>query len=220
MGYKKKHRQKTARARVRVNRPATRVGEPLTVEQFDRLLHHRLIKTEPYQTMVLLAASSGLTPNELSALRWRDVDRKNGKLYVRIPNAWAESTTVPLSPRLADVLIKWKRRSRFKRPDDLVFANRWRGGKLPFDSTRVEKERLIQAGMDIGYGRVPGNPVEYLGWHTLRRSYAIWLSAVGASPAVMMRLLRLATPPRPLDDMAAESPAREANSKVVNLLQR
>ena len=216
----KKNRQKTGIPRIRIARRATRVGEPLTVEQFGRLLKHRFIRTEPYHTMVLLAAGTGLTASELSALKWRDVDRENGKLYVRIPNAWAESTTVPLSPSLVHVLINWKRRSRFKRPDDLVFAGRRRGGKLPFDLTRVENDRLIQAGIDIGYGKVSGKPNEYLGWHTLRRSYAMWLSAAGAPPAVMMRLLRLATPPRPLDDMARESPMREANSKVVDLLQR
>lgn len=216
----KKNRQKTGTARIRIDRRSTRVGEPLTVEQFGRLLHHRLIKTEPYRTMVLLAACTGLTASELSVLKWRDVDRENGKLYVRIPNAWAESTTVPLSPSLADVLIKWKRRSPFKLPDDLVFAGRGRAGKSALDSTCVERERLIQAGMDIGYGKVSGKPIEYLGWHTLRRSYATWLSAAGASPAVMMRLLRLVTPPRPLDDIARESPMREANSKVVDFLQR
>lgn len=155
----KKNRQKTGTARIRIDMRATRVGEPLTVEQFGRLLHHRLIKTEPYRTMVLLAACTGLTASELSVLKWRDVDRENGKLYVRIPNTWAESTTVPLSPSLADALIKWERRSRFKRPDDLVFASRRRGGKLPFDSTRMENDRLIQAGMDIGYGKVSGSPL-------------------------------------------------------------
>lgn len=155
----KKSRQKTGIARIRIDRRATRVGEPLTVEQFGRLLHHRLIKTEPYRTMVLLAACTGLTASELSVLKWRDVDRENGKLYVRIPNAWAESTTVPLSPSLAGVLFKWRRRSRFRRSDDLVFASRRRGGKLPFHSTHVENDRLIQAGIDIGYGKVSASPL-------------------------------------------------------------
>lgn len=72
--------------------------------------------------MVLLAACTGLTASELSVLKWRYVDRENGKLYVRIPNPWAESTTIPLSPSLADVLIKWERRSRSKRPDDLFLV--------------------------------------------------------------------------------------------------
>lgn len=126
----------------------------LTGEQFDRLLQHRLIRTEPYRTMVLVAACTGLTASELSALRWRDVDRKNGKLYVRNPTAWEISTniTVPLSPGLADSLLKWKRRSHFKHADNLVFARR--GGKLPFDFSRVQKDRLEQAGIDIGFGRL------------------------------------------------------------------
>lgn len=211
----KKNRQKTGTARIRIERRATHVDEPLTVEQFCRLLAHRLIRTEPYRTMVLLAACTGLTAGELSVLKWRDVDRENSKLYVRIPNAWAESTTVPLSPSVVDVLIKWQRRSRFKRHDDLVFARR--GGKIPFDFSRVQKDRLEQAGIDIGFGRLSAKSVQPLGWDSFRRSYARWLIATGASSPVLMRLLRLTMPPRPLDDMASEPSMREANSKVVDL---
>ena len=215
---RKKNRQKAGKARVRVEKPAVRVGEALTVEQFGRLLQHRLIKTEPYRTMALLAACTGLTPSELSVLKWRDVDRKKGRLYLSSPAPWALSTAVPLSAELADVLFKWKRRSRFKRPDDLVFASHRGGGKLSVDSTSAEKDRLEQAGTDIGYGNVSGKPVEHLGWHSLRRSYANWLTAAGASSTVLMRLLRLTTPPCPIDDMASESPIREANSKIVAIL--
>lgn len=217
---RKKKNQKSGKAKVRVKTPAVRAGEALTTEQFGRFVKHRLVRTEPYRTMVLLAACTGLTPSELSVLKWRDVDRRNGKLYLRNPTPWALSTAFPLSPGLADALFQWKRRSRFTQPDDLVFAAPRRGGKFPFDSTSVEKDRLEQAGIDIGYGKVSGKPVERVGWHTLRRSYANWLNAAGASSAVLMRLLRLSIPPRPLDDMAAESAVREANSKVVDLLQR
>ena len=215
----KRNIQKAATARVRVNRRAVRLAA-LTGEQFGRLLQHRLIRTEPYRTMVLVAACTGLTASELSVLRWRDVDRKNGKLYVRKPTSWGISTgvTISLSPRLADVLNKWKRQSHFKRPDDLVFARR--GGKIPFDFSRAQKDRLEQAGIDIGFGKLSDKSVQPLGWDSFRRSYAAWLIATGASSPVLMRLLRLVTPPRPTDDMAAESPAREANSKVVDLLQR
>lgn len=147
-------------------------------------------------------------------IRWCDVDRKNGKLYVRNPT-WGISTTVPLSPGLADILIKWKQRSRFKHPDDLVFARR--GGKLPFDLSRVQKDRLEQAGIDIGFGRLSAKSVQPLGWDSFRRSYATWLIRTGASSAVLMRLLRLATTPCPIDDTASEPSMREANSKVVDL---
>jgi len=211
---RKKNRQKAGKAR----KPAVRAGEALTVEQFGRLLQHRLIKTEPYRSMVLLAACTGLTPSELSVLKWRDVDRINGKLYLCSPTPWALSTAFPLSAGLEDILFKWKRRSRSKRPDDLVFTSHHGGSKLPFDSTSVEKDRLEQAGIDIGYGKVSGKPIEHLGWHSLRRSYANWLTAAGASSTVLMRLLRLTTPPCPIDDMASEPPIREANSKVVDLV--
>lgn len=210
--------QKDARTMVRFNRRAVRLAA-LTREQFGRLLRHRLIRTEPYRTMVLVAACTGLIPSELSALRWRDVDRKSGKLFVRKPTSWGISSgvTVPLSPGLADVLSKWKRQSHFKHPDDLVFARR--GGKLPYDFDRVQKDRLEQAGIDIGFGRLPDKSVQPLGWDSFRRSYATWLIATGTSSPVLMRLLRLVTPPCPIDDMASASPAREANSKVVDLLQ-
>jgi len=88
---RKKKRQKAARAGVRINRRAVRLAA-LTREQFGRLLQNRLIRTEPYRTMVLLSACTGLIPSELSVLKWRDVDRINGKLYLCSPTPWALST--------------------------------------------------------------------------------------------------------------------------------
>jgi len=56
----------------------------LTVEQSVRLLQQRLIKTEPYR-YGFACLLHWLTPSELSVLKWRDVDRKNGKLYLCSP---------------------------------------------------------------------------------------------------------------------------------------
>jgi len=39
---------------------------------------------------------------------------------------------IPLDPALADVLLNWRRKTRFKNPEDWVFASPFVAGKLPW----------------------------------------------------------------------------------------
>jgi integrase len=189
----------------------------VTVEQFRRLLKHPLIATEPYRTMVLLAGCTSLRAGELAALRWCDVnvdDDGGGTIYVRTAKV-CKTPNVPLSPRLAAVLWRWRSQSRFSRPDDLMFASPFSRGKLPYHPARVHY-RLKAAGVDIGFGA--------LGWHTLRVSYATWLRMIGVSITVHVALMRYARAPTtpldaiPLDGAVLGSSMREANSKLADLV--
>ena len=66
-------------------------------------------------------------------LRWRDLDLDNGKLNIghRVdaygeegaPKSAAGVRTVPLSNQLTQMLREWKLKSKFKKPDDLIFPN-------------------------------------------------------------------------------------------------
>ncbi len=204
--------------RITVAAHVRRIRPSLTVEQFHRLLRHPLIAREPCRTMVLLAACTGLRRGELFALKWRDVDWEKGAICVReIVRSMFDS--VPLSPRVADALFEWKQRSPFNRPDDLVFASPFSGGKFHYSPFGIQKD-LKRAGVDIGFGIVSGEAVDNLVWHSFRSSYRTWLDITGASISVQQILMRIAgalcVPLTPSEVL--ESDKREANSKVVDLV--
>ena len=83
--------------------------------------------------MLLFAATTGARAGEQWAARWRDVDLDNGKLDIgrRVdaygeegaPKSAAGVRTVPLSNQLVAMLKAWKLKSKFKKPDDLIFPN-------------------------------------------------------------------------------------------------
>ena len=83
--------------------------------------------------MLLFAATTGARAGEQWATRWRDVDLDNGKLNIsrRVdaygeegpPKSAAGVRTVPISNQLIAMLKAWKLKSKFKKPDDLIFPN-------------------------------------------------------------------------------------------------
>ena len=88
---------------------------------------------EDFRLMLLFAASTGARAGEQWAVRWRDVDLENGKLHIgrRVdaygeegaPKSAAGVRTVPISNQLTAILRVWKLKSKFKKPDDLIFPN-------------------------------------------------------------------------------------------------
>lgn len=100
------------------------------------------------------AAFAGLRLGELLALRWRDVDLKNGVLSVsRAMSAGKESSTksrrsrvVPLAQQAKDALTMLRRRDHFTSRNDFVFC-RADGG--PLDRSAVRK-RFIRAQKKAG----------------------------------------------------------------------
>ena len=86
-----------------------------------------------FRLMLLFAASTGARAGEQWAVRWRDVDLENGKLHIgrRVdaygeegaPKSAAGVRTVPISNQLTAMLKVWKLKSKFKKPEDLIFPN-------------------------------------------------------------------------------------------------
>jgi integrase len=70
------------------------------------------------------------------------------------PNTPAVSLS--LDPALAEVLLPWRRRTRFKNPEDWVFASPYVGGKLPWYPWGVERRHIIPASIRRGIGRMAG----------------------------------------------------------------
>jgi integrase len=136
---------------------------------------------EDFRTVILFAAASGVRAGELWALRWRHVDMAAEDVTVetRVDRFKGEDTTkteagvrkVPIGSGVMTALKAWRLRSRFSKPDDLVFPNR-RGGFVNHDNMmhRVFRPLCRRAGVDG------------LKWHALRHfAISTWIEA-GLSP--------------------------------------
>ena len=89
---------------------------------------------------------------------------------------------IPLDPALAEVLLNWRRKTRFKNPEDWVFASPYVAGKLPWYPWGVERRHIIPAGIRCGIGRI--------GWHSFRHTFRTLLDETGAPMKVQQELMR------------------------------
>ena len=133
------------------------------------------------QLMLLFAASTGARAGEQWAARWSDVDFDNAQLRIsRRVDAYGEEgppktaagiRTVPLSAQLVSALKAWKLRSRFSKPQDLIFANR-QGRYIGHDN--LIKRQFIPLFANAKAKR--------FNWHGLRHfAVSTWIEA-GLSP--------------------------------------
>lgn len=87
--------------------------------------------------MFMAAVLTGMRKGELVALRWRDVDFHAARIRVRrnyscgefgTPKTRRSTRSIPMTPELADALLALRAISRWRKPDDLVFAHPDHGG--------------------------------------------------------------------------------------------
>jgi integrase len=131
---------------------------------------------EDLRLKLVFAASTGARAGEQWAARWGDVDFVKGELHIRRrvdaygeegpPKSAAGVRTVPLSEQLVAVLKAWRVRSRFSRPEDLIFHNS-QGGYVGHDN--LIKRRFVPL-LDAQGAQ--------FNWHGLRH-YAVscWIEA-------------------------------------------
>jgi integrase len=145
---------------------------------------------EDFSLMLLFAASTGVRAGEQWAVRWRDVDLENGKLYVSsrvdaygeegAPKSAAGVRTVPISNQLTARLKTWKLKSKFKKPDDLIFPNS-KGNHIGHDNLvkrhfRPLFDKLEAACNDDSTNFPP--PPRRFNWHALRHfAVSCWIEA-------------------------------------------
>ncbi len=114
------------------------------------------------ETIVLVTLGTALRRGELLGLRWRAVDLEQGTLDVReaivrgrstTPKSKASCRRIELGPRTRTVLEQHRKRTRFRRPDDLVFCHPERG--TPLDPSAFARDylkpALAKAGIDSGF---------------------------------------------------------------------
>jgi integrase len=152
----------------------TRDRRTLTADQMRQLL---AVLAEPYHTMVLLAALSGLRRGEIFGLRWKSVDLAEGSLLVSESNFEGHSAPVKTRASRRKVFVDRMllealaslRPERYQ-PEDFVFRSE-KGTAL--HATNVQRRVLNPACERAGIPRVS--------WHNFRYTYATWADPSGES---------------------------------------
>jgi integrase len=136
---------------------------------------------EDVRLMVQFAAATGARSGEQWAVRWSDLDLDKGQLNISrrvdayydegAPKTAAGVRPVPISGQLVASLRAWKMRSKFKKPDDLVFPNS-QGKHIGHDNFIKRKFLPLVARLDDAR----------FNWHALRHfAVSCWIEA-GLAP--------------------------------------
>ncbi len=164
--------------------PAVDLQKPSEPEHRTRFLHReewdRLhAAAEPWLKPILaLAICTGLRLKEAVGLRWSDVDRKDGLLYVSEDNKTAKPRSIPLGQAAQAVLDSLKVRHL---RSEYVFTN---AKGEPYISER-DRNRVTQrtkaAAKAAGLAGVT--------FHTLRHTAGSWAAQAGATEIEIAKLL-------------------------------
>ena len=180
------------RRRVRVRKPRRTWLD--TASQIDALLtaaaeldkeapsHKKVARRAMLSTLVF----SGLRIGELLDLRWKDVDLAAGRLRVGRAKTEAGQRDVTLLPVLRDDLTALKASRRNAGPTAYVFGTT-KGGQQSASNVRT---RVLAAAVDRANDTLASageNPLpEHLTPHSLRRTFASVLYAIGRQPPDVM----------------------------------
>lgn len=172
-----------------------------------------------HQTMVFLAASTGLRVSEIRGLQWQDLDAPEGVLNLRrgvVKNNVTELKTkasrrpVPIHAGLVEALQLVRQSSIYDRPGDWIFASPQSKGKAPLWPCGVMDRHIRPAVKAAGINK-------NVSWHTFRHSYATLLKGNGEDVKTVQESLRHATFQVTMDVYTQAIPAvlRSAQAKVV-----
>lgn len=203
---------------VRQSAKRQKIPEVLGVDELRQLLQALGLRE---RTLVLMAAGTGLRMSELFGLKWKDVDFKSCQLSVTrsiVDQVVGPCKTeisqkpVPLDSSLAKALRGGRRRTRFRGPDDWLFASPHTRGSKPYRGQPLMRYYIQPTARRIGI-------TKRIGWHTFRHTYSTLLRAAGVDIKVMQELLRHASSRVTMDTytQAITSAKRKAQSSVVGL---
>jgi integrase len=177
-----------------------------------------------FRLMVMLDVTTGLRRSELFALKWRDVDFSNLRLevlrsiYLRhLGDCKTEASRkpIPLDERVAADLWVWKETSRYRQPDDWIFASPRTQGKYPFWPDAVLQKVVRPAALRAGINK-------RIGWHTFRHTFSTLLIGNGENVKVVQELMRHASSRCTLEvySQARIIAKRQAQQRVVQMILR
>lgn len=207
--------------KVRVRGVSKRSTDPriITMPEFNRLLEE--IGEEPFRTMILVDMATGLRCSELLALKWEDFNWDELTVQVRrgvvdgvvddVKTKYSR-VSVPLDPRLVEILLDLKRHSHFNAEEDWVFASPAQNGRMPYRPWGVQQRRIRPAARRAGLGDI--------GWHNLRHTFSSLLRANGEDIKVQQELLRHADVRTTMNvyTQADSDQKRQAHSRVVRMM--
>jgi integrase len=132
--------------------------------------------------ILIFAASTGARAGEQWAARWHDVNFEEGEIKIsrRVdaygeegpPKSEAGVRSVPLSGQLVGMLKAWKLKSKYSKPNDLIFPNR--EGRFCGHDNFVKRQFLPL------FQRLP--TIKPFNWHSLRHfAVSCWIDA-GLAP--------------------------------------
>jgi integrase len=156
--------------------------------------HEATRRTLPWRrALIATLVFGGLRIGEALELRWRDVDLATGVLRVRGTKTDAADRTVDLLPALRDELLAYAAARPRRDQQSLVFAttgsgSRYEGGGKHSPSnirTRVLAPAVERANVALRERGEPEMPRD-LTPHSLRRTFASLLVALGRDPAFFM----------------------------------
>jgi len=145
--------------------------------------------------MVLLDVTTGMRRSELFALKWADIDFSNLVIDIQrsicqghIGSCKTEASRkpVPLDISVAADLWLWREESKFRRPEDWIFASPRTGGQQLFWPNTILQKAVRPAALRAGIRKI-------IGWHTFRHTYSTLLIAQGENVKVVQELIRHAT---------------------------
>ena len=204
-----------------VRQSAKRKAVPvvLTPMEVQRLLSALALRE---RTLVLVAFGTALRMSELFALKWRDVNFQTSEVNIVRSIVFqvispckteASQKPIPLDPQLADALLLWRQQTRYKGPDDWVFASPAARGRHPYWGQCIMRTFIRPAALKVGI-------VKAIGWHTFRHTYSSLLRQNRTDIKVTQELLRHASSRVTLDTytQAVTLHKRKAQSDVVRLL--
>lgn len=129
--------------------------------------------------------AGGLRVSELTHLRWRDLDLRDGLLNVAASKTAAGVRQVVLEPELAQLLSEHKDVAEWTEPDDFVFAGRIREKPRERNTvrTRILYRAIEKANKQLAAEDRPPLP-DGITFHSLRHTYAALRAELGEHPAI------------------------------------
>jgi len=196
-----------------INKTLTRLGQILDAAVRYELIEHNPVKTKvekskeaepkrarltgeqvqlllrvagPHRALLATAImAGGLRVSELTHLRWRDLDLRQGVLNVAASKTAAGVRQVVLDPELVQLLREHKLAAEWSQPDDFVFAGRIREKPRERNSvrTRILYAAIEKANEQLAAENRPPLP-DGITFHALRRTYAALRAELGEHPAI------------------------------------
>jgi integrase len=112
-------------------------------------------------------------------------------------------------------VLAWRQHTRYKAPDDWLFASPATDGRKPYWGQCILRQSIRPAAQRVGI-------IDKIGWHTFRHTYSSLLRQNRTDIKIVHELLRHASSRVTLDTytQAVTSQKREAQSEVIRLLRK